>query len=187
MLDAVNAAFRIVRGNLRSLDLMSITQGEKQFFSVQSLHWGLTSELGTTNSWSNTLRIAYNLNYHSATLEYLLPEEEPAFSFCSWKEGCLRCQVSPSPAPDSTELESSAQWHCLEGNFVLVTACNVTRISSDICAAPFAHLQDGLIDLVVVQECTRTQLLSLMSSLDSGSFVNTASFNTSPFVKYLRV
>lgn len=172
-----------MRGQKRSLDLMRLTQNSLQLYCFQSVHWGLASDIGARNSWSNLLRIAYSLKCYSGKVEYLEPPTEPEKTFCSMANDCIQCSSNIFDQVD----EQQGVWRSIEGEFVLVTACNIQRIASDVCAAPFAHLSDGFIDLIVIESCTRAQLLNLMSTLEDGSFVNSAQFNLSSYVKYLRV
>merc|ERR1712137_267406 len=180
LFDPIEAAFRILRGEKRKLDLMKLVQDNVTMYSFQSIHWGLGSEIGARNSWTNFLRIAYNLRCYSGKIEYLLPSIEGPMTFCSMKKDCVQC---------STFQAEDGKWETIEGELITVLGCNLQRISQDICAAPFSHLADGLIDLVIIESCTRAQLLNLNSSLEDGSFVNSPQFNlnSNNTFKYLRV
>lgn len=72
-------------------------------------------------------------------------------------------------------------WRALNGPFVSVWLHNVPWGSQGALAAPDAKLSDGCLDLILVKNCPKLALLSLMSELSSGSHVK------SPYVTYLKV
>ncbi|KAJ1691681.1 hypothetical protein LUZ63_015836 [Rhynchospora breviuscula] len=80
----------------------------------------------------------------------------------------------------STEFGAS-KWRIVNGPFVTVWIHNVPWASKDVMAAPQAKFSDGCLDLVIVKDCPKTVLLSLLLSIRDGSHVN------SPFVTYLKV
>ena len=184
LMDPINAAFRIMRGGKQQLDLMKLTQGNISIYCFQSILWGLASDFGATTSWSNILKVATALKTYSGKIEYQLPIKEGEKTFCSLNTStCPQCSLYES---DDEDLEEN--WNTIEDSFILVTACNMSKVSNDIYAAPFAHLADGLIDIVVVDSaCPRPQLLNLMSTLSNGAYVNTPQFNLSKNIQYLRV
>ncbi len=56
--------------------------------------------------------------------------------------------------------------------YVLVTAANVTHISADSYIAPYAHWSDGTIDLIILANASKSQLLSLFLSIEKGEHVD---------------
>lgn len=80
------------------------------------------------------------------------------------------------PVPDD--------WVTLDGDFVSVCAAYQTHLGSDLIMAPDAHLNDGLIHLVLIHRgVTKQQLFSLMTALEKGSHVD----NPSPYVEFVKV
>ena len=181
LLDPVNAAFRIMRGNKLNLDVMKVKIEDETRYFFQSINWGLASEIDAKNSWGNFMRVATSLKTYNGTIEYQAPINQPDLTFCNMKKDCKYCSnFDYDIENEKTEI--------IEGPFVLVAACNLRKISIDIAAAPFSHLADGLFDLLVIgAACSKPQFLSLMSSIGDGSFINSPTFNLNPHIKYLRV
>lgn len=88
---------------------------------------------------------------------------------------------------DHNNIFESEDWQILESKFVTVVACNISKLSSDLIAAPYAHLADNCIDLLIVEKCSRSELVSLFTEMETGEFINHATFNAHSFVKYLKV
>eukprot|EP00164_Ancoracysta_twista_P000801 GFYU01001055.1.p1 GENE.GFYU01001055.1~~GFYU01001055.1.p1 ORF type:complete len:612 (-),score=131.51 GFYU01001055.1:125-1960(-) len=87
--------------------------------------------------------------------------------------------VPTSPTPSLIRRRSSSlKWRVLEGQFAFVMAVNTPYILPDMKAAPLAHLCDGCVDLVVVRNCTKAEILSIIPLLENGQHVD------SPLVEY---
>ncbi|KAF3685491.1 Sphingosine kinase 2 [Capsicum annuum] len=69
----------------------------------------------------------------------------------------------------------------IEGPFVSVWLHNVPWGGQDALAAPDAKFSDGYLDLVLIKECPKLTLLSLMTELNKGGHVK------SPHVLYFKV
>ncbi|TKY59337.1 Sphingosine kinase 1 [Spatholobus suberectus] len=72
-------------------------------------------------------------------------------------------------------------WRVLHGPFISVWLHNVPWGGENTKAAPDAKFSDGYLDLILVKNCPKLPLLSMMSSLDYGGHVK------SPYVMYLKV
>lgn len=63
-------------------------------------------------------------------------------------------------------------------NIVFLVACNVTHLTEDGKTAPYAKYDDGLVDVVIVRECSRFRALRVLLGSDDGSYTNL------PYVEY---
>ncbi|QDT01573.1 Diacylglycerol kinase [Adhaeretor mobilis] len=61
--------------------------------------------------------------------------------------------------------------HSIEDDFLLVTACNTSFVGSGMRFAPRARTDDGMLDVVVVREASRWQLLRLFRKIFDGSHI----------------
>jgi sphingosine kinase len=77
-------------------------------------------------------------------------------------------------------------WETCEGQFVTLVCCNIAQISFDIRCAPYAHLSDGCVDLLIVRQCTRTEMFDLFSQMERGEYVNSSVFNGKKFLSYIK-
>ncbi|PHT34751.1 hypothetical protein CQW23_26551 [Capsicum baccatum] len=68
----------------------------------------------------------------------------------------------------------------IEGNFVSVWLHNIPWGGQDALAAPEAKFSDGYLDLVVIKECPKLTLLSLMTELNKSVHVK------SPHILYFK-
>ncbi|XP_022142216.1 sphingosine kinase 1 isoform X2 [Momordica charantia] len=72
-------------------------------------------------------------------------------------------------------------WRKIDGPFISVWLHNVPWGAENTLAAPDAKMSDGFLDLILVRDCPKLSLLSLMSDLSNGKHVK------SPFVTYIKV
>ena len=56
-----------------------------------------------------------------------------------------------------------------EGRYLLGAACNTRHVGSGMCLAPGARLDDGLLDLVLIQHAFRPRLARLLTQVFSGA------------------
>ncbi|XP_072956842.1 sphingosine kinase 2-like isoform X2 [Typha angustifolia] len=199
-----NAAFSIIRGHRRPLDVASVVQGETKFFSVLMLTWGLVADIDIESEryrWMGSIRLDFysllrvmNLRKYSGRVQFVpapgyeeygeaikqvdSPNGKTAFS----EEGQgnnIKAQSHAYQGP-LIEFECSA-WRSLDGPFISVWINNVPWVSEDAKLAPEAKFSDGYLDAVIIRECPKLALLSLMLKMSDGSYVK------SPYVTYLKV
>lgn len=71
-----------------------------------------------------------------------------------------------------------ANWQCKDGDFVMVHASYQTHLGEDCYFAPNARLNDGIIWLLVLHAgLSRSQLLTFLLSLSSGTHIDPANNN----------
>ncbi|XP_019162412.1 PREDICTED: sphingosine kinase 1 isoform X2 [Ipomoea nil] len=189
---ASNATLAIIRGHKRALDVATISQGQTKFFSVLMLAWGLIADIDIESEkyrWMGSARIDF----------YALQR-----MFCLRRyNGCIRFVPAPGDevhgeptepmevysnggpesgysGPSDVDVQKS-NWRKIDGPFVSVWLHNVPWGSEDTMAAPDAKFSDGYLDLIVVKDCPKLALLSLMTGLNNGGHVK------SPYVFYFKV
>ncbi|GMI93381.1 sphingosine kinase 1 [Hibiscus trionum] len=198
---ASNAILAVIRGYKRSLDVATISQGKKRFFSVLMLAWGLIADIDIESEkyrWMGSARIDfygiqrifflrhYNgricfvpapgfedygepMSYHGEPTSEEIPAQESSLK--SKQHGYLGSDV---------KLENM-HWRTISGPFVSIWLHNVPWGSEDAMAAPDAKFSDGYLDLIMLKDLPRLSLLSLMSNMNDGSYVE------SPHITYLKV
>lgn len=72
---------------------------------------------------------------------------------------------------DEEELRSADAWtHELDGQFLLTCGLNVSHISSDAYIAPYAHLADGTMDLILIPRgANKAELTSWLIGMEEGT------------------
>nr|GEW59425.1 sphingosine kinase 2-like isoform X1 [Tanacetum cinerariifolium] len=161
-----NAILAVIRGHKRSLDVATIWQGETVFFSVLMLAWGLISDIDIESEkyrWMGSARIEFYAFQRILRLR--------KYNGSIWFV----------PAPGSEDVGENANWRKLNGPFVSVWLHNVPWGAENTLAAPDAKFEDGYLDLIVMRECPKLALISLMSKLNDGGHVK------SPYVVYIKV
>ncbi|WCJ26945.1 sphingosine kinase 1 [Euphorbia peplus] len=197
---ASNAVLTIIRGHKRSLDIATILQGETRFFSVLMLSWGLVADIDIESEkyrWMGSAR----LDFYALERIFHLRKYNGSISFLP-APGFEAHGVSTSYTGEPSNLHSSQErpivirkrgyqgpdvntsnldWRMINGPFVSVWLHNVPWGSEGVMAAPDAKFSDGYLDLILIRDCPKLALLSLMANLSDGSHVK------SPYVIYLKV
>uniref|UniRef100_A0A1J3CQL3 sphingosine kinase n=1 Tax=Noccaea caerulescens TaxID=107243 RepID=A0A1J3CQL3_NOCCA len=190
---ATSATISIIRGRTRSLDVATIKQGTTKFFSVLMLAWGLVADIDIESEkfrWMGSARFdVYGLQRIICLRQYngrILFVPAPGFEN-SGKPASSSVDKEP-PVSDkalgyqgpNTKLEDM-EWREIKGPFVSVWLHNVPWGAENTLAAPNAKFSDGFLDLIVMKDCPKLALLSLMTKLNDGTHVQ------SPYVSYLKV
>ncbi|GAV58854.1 DAGK_cat domain-containing protein [Cephalotus follicularis] len=199
-----DAILAVIRGHKRSLDVATIVQRETKFFSVLMLAWGLVADIDIESEkyrWMGSARIDFyalqrmiHLRHYSGHISFVpAPGFEDYGDQTSYngefaseqnigspsQEHSIKVQQYGYQGPD-VKLDS-LDWRTINGPFVCVWLHNVPWGGEQTMAAPDAKFSDGYLDLIIVRDCPKFELLSLMSELNNGGHVK------SPQVKYLKV
>ncbi|KAJ3674924.1 hypothetical protein LUZ60_005540 [Juncus effusus] len=185
-----NATFAIIRGHKRSLDVASVVQGSKKFFSVLLLTWGLVADIDIESEkyrWMGSVRFDFysvlrilDLRKYNGKIEFV-----PAPGYEEYGDPINNLSEIKGETSNIFESKNNfemSKWRYINGPFISVWVNNVPWASKDIMAAPRAKFSDGCLDLVVVGgDCPKSALLSLLLKLNDGSYVE------SPYVTYLKI
>ncbi|XP_044497285.1 sphingosine kinase 1 isoform X2 [Mangifera indica] len=201
---AYNATLAIIRGHKRSLDVATILQGETKFYSVLMLAWGLVADIDIESEkyrWMGSTRIDFYalqrilcLRQYNGRVSFV-----PATGFEDYGEPTSYngksineknvgdpSQEQPSKARQygyqgtDVSLENLG-WRTINGPFVSVWLHNVPWGGEDTMAAPDAKFSDGYLDLILIRDCPKLDLLKLMTQLSNGGHIK------SKYVQYLKV
>ena len=150
LLDPIEAAKAVVAQNTRLIDVAHITMDHSVTFSINLVGWGLVTDVGKR---SESLRWLGPSRYTVASIiEIFLKNSRRATLVIN----------------DKTIVD----------DFTFVVACNSIHIGKGMKMAPFAELDDGLVDLVVVDDkITRQRLISVLPKLFNGTHVNEPEVN----------
>ncbi|KAH0685253.1 hypothetical protein KY290_016522 [Solanum tuberosum] len=192
---ASNATLAIIRGHKQSLDVATITQGQNRFFSVLMLAWGLIADIDIESEkyrWMGSARIDYyaiqrifRLRRYNGCIKFVAAPGYETFGEPADPEGETISEVKSSFAQHKGYCGPALQMkdfnRKIEGPFVSVWLHNVPWGGEDTLAAPDAKFSDGYLDLVMIKDCPKLTLLSLMTELSKGGHVK------SPHVLYFKV
>jgi sphingosine kinase len=186
--DPISAAFLIAKGKTRPLDLAVVQQQRRRYYSVLSLSWGFISDVDIESdrfrylgSFKNTiyaiLRILSLRTYKGRlSLETVANPNLKTQSQCTSFEKCSICSEYIN-----ARLHNSFK-HAIADDFILVWAMNVIWAAYDLKAAPYAHLSDGAMDLLVIRRgISRWQLLFAFLRCANGKHISL------PYVEYYKV
>ncbi|CAL4961046.1 unnamed protein product [Urochloa decumbens] len=193
-----NAVFAIIRGHKQSLDVCTILQGEKKFFSVLLMTWGLVADIDIESEryrWMGSARIDFyavvrimNLRKYCGSIQFVpAPGYEEYGEPIKQFENCMvefleqNGKSHPSSYPGPSVEFQALDWRFVDGPFVAVWINNVPWAAEDIMAAPEAKFSDGYMDAVILKDCPKADLLALLMKMGDGSYIK------SPFVTYLKV
>jgi len=152
-LDPQEAAKRITKGELRTIDVAKVNANGVFYYAFNIVGWGLATEAGEL---AEKLRWLGGIRYDVASIIEVLKGKK---------------RISKLILDDKT----------IEEDFVFILGCNTIHTGKGMKMAPFAKLNDGKIDLIIVRNASRLKLLKLFPKLFSGEHVK------SPLVDYQQV
>jgi len=195
----VSAAFSIAKGFRRPVDIIEVNHGSKLMcYGCLLVAWGMVADVEfNTAKWRFIGPIRYRLGavgaalnptFYKLRLSYL-PATDQSMTFCTG-EGCVRC-TDPNNALltglDSSNSIAEPQWVVEEGEFLMLTACNLTDTTVHHRVAPYAHASDGCIDLVFIKNVSYRSFFDLFVTIADGSFVNNPDFYLNDKLGYIKV
>lgn len=188
--DPLSAAFLIAKGiaqeKYRPLDIAKTIQNGQTYYSFLSLGWGIISDvdieseklrfLGSIRTDVYALIRIATWRHYPGKFYYLpanlpnnlpnnLPETEAIAPFKSkspreyqsecqpWKKcsNCLAAQINPV---------QEQNWQVIQDEFILIWALNISHATQNLKPAPYAHLSDGMMDVIIVRRgITKLNLL----------------------------
>ena len=169
--DPLNAAFLIAKGKQRTLDLATVKQNGKKYYSFLSLAWGLVSDIDIE---SEKLKFLGSLRFNLYALMSigLLRTYKGRFSFIP----CSDFELTQ----DKTI--SQQGWQVIEDEFIFLWAMNIPWAAHDMNVTPHARLNDGAMDVLVMRKGTsRIELLKALLRCGRGQHLDL------PHMEYYKV
>ena len=142
-LDPIEASERIIKGNLRSVDIARVETPNNLYYSFNIIGWGLVADAGYLAEY---FRLLGGLRYDVASILEVL----------KGKRRIARLILDEEVVDD---------------DFVFVIACNTIHTGKAMRIAPNAKFDDGKIDLIIVRNASKTELLKLFPKLFTGEHV----------------
>lgn len=140
-IDALEAARRIVAGAIRPLDVIRVTLKDQIVHCMDLVGWGAVADINrTAEKW----RRLGPTRYTAATL---------------WQVLRARRRRAKLVLDGQTVV----------GEFLFVVACNPKFAGPGMMLAPHAELGDGMVDVIVVRDATRREMLKLFAKVFDGS------------------
>jgi YegS/Rv2252/BmrU family lipid kinase len=154
LIDPIKAAKAIMRGETTFLDVARVEINNMVLHSINLIGWGLVTDVGEMAEWLRWLGPSrYTI---SSVIEIFRKRDRRATLVIDNKE--------------------------IIDDFTFIVGCNSIHIGKGMRMAPYASLDDGLIDLIVVRaNITRRRLLSVLPKLFNGTHIN------EPEVEYYQV
>ena len=134
----------IAENSSRKIDVMKASCGQKDFFSLNLIGWGMATDISV---FAEKLRVFGGQRYNIASF----------FEIIKNKRRVAKITI------DGVERE---------GDFAFIIACNTKYVGKDMKMAPNAIIDDGLIDLIIVKKASSLTLFSVFPKLFDGSHVD---------------
>ena len=155
-LDCLNPseAIKIIQqGNLKKIDLMKLDMSGKTRYAYNIVGWGISV---TINNLAEKWRKIGGQRYNLAALYEIIRNPK-------WT------------------VNITLDDRDIKGEYSFFLACNTQYSGNGMKVAPEAILDDGLIDILLLKQASRSKLVGLFSRIFSGEHVN------SPLIEYLKV
>ena len=134
----------IAENSSRKIDVMKASCGQKDFFSLNLIGWGMATDISVL---AEKLRVFGGQRYNIASF----------FEIIKNKRRIAKITI------DGVERE---------GDFAFIIACNTKYVGKNMKMAPNAIIDDGLIDLIIVKKASSLTLFSVFPKLFDGSHVD---------------
>ena len=142
-LDPVEASERIIKGDLRSVDIARVETPNNLYYSFNIIGWGLVTDAGYLAEY---FRLLGGLRYDVASILEVL----------RGKRRIARLILDDQVIDD---------------DFVFIIACNTIHTGKAMRIAPNSEFDDGKIDLIIVRQTSKIELLKLFPKLFTGEHV----------------
>jgi sphingosine kinase len=157
--DPVSAAFSIVKGKVETIDIATVRQQDKCFYSILSFAWGFVSDVDLE---SDRFRFLGTLKTDLYVLVRLF--------FLRTYRGKLSLFLATGETKE------------IDAEFILLWAMNVPWAAYNLYAAPHASLTDGSIDLLIIRAgISRWQILWAFLQVAKGKHIEL------PHLEYYKV
>ena len=140
----LEAARRVVAGNVQPLDLMRVSTASEVVYSVNIVGWGGVVDINRT---AELLRALGPPRYAVAALSHVLRAKRRRATLI-------------------------LDERTLEGDFLFIIACNTKFTGKGMQLAPRAETSDGKIDVILVRRASRMQILKLFYKAYDGSHLS---------------
>lgn len=149
---------RLLVGETRPLDVISISSGERRYHALTIVGWGLAADVsGTAQSWRLLGQRSYGMALRLETLR-----SKPRYA---------RLEVALAGRGEEM----------VQGPYTMLLLANTRHTGHGMLVAPRAAIDDGLLDLVEVLPVGLTQRIQTLRSLWDGSHLD------SPAVRWRHV
>ena len=151
--DPILALDRIIMHKTKKIDILRIKYNQKIKYSTNLVGWGMITDVGLT---SEKFRL---FGYSRYTIAVVIE-----IFFKKTRYATLKVDDN-----------------IIEGEFMFAIACNSKNVGKGMLMAPNAKLDDGLIDVIIVEgNISRFRLLNVLPKLFNGTHIN------EPEVKYIK-
>ena len=170
--DPINAAFLIIKGKQQSFDLATVKQNNTEYYSFLSLSWGLISDVDIESEKLKFLG-ALRFDVYALMLLSLLRTYKGRFSFIPHPDFEL---------PSDKTILNRGEWFVIEDDFIFLWGMNTAWAAHDMNVTPYAQLNDGAMDVLVMRKGTsRLELLQALLRCGTGKHLDL------PHMEYYKV
>ena len=170
--DPLNAAFLIAKGKQQTFDLAAIKQNGAKYYSFLSLAWGLVSDVDIESEKFKFLG-ALRFDLYALILVSLCRTYKGRFSFIPHPDSRL---------PNHGTSFKDGKWQVIEDEFIFVWAMNTAWAAYDMNVTPYAQLNDGAMDVLIMRKGTpRLEILQALLRCGKGEHLDL------PHMEYYKV
>lgn len=142
--DVPESVRRILAGQTTALDVARVTTGGDVIYCINIVGWAAVVDI---NCLAEKMRFLGPMRYAVATMRFL---------------------VNPRPRLARLVLDDDV----IDDEFLLIVGCITKYTGNGMLLAPQASIDDGMIDVVVVRQASRRELLQLFRKVFDGSHVD---------------
>ncbi|MGC9527152.1 MAG: diacylglycerol kinase family protein [Limnospira sp.] len=151
--DSINATIAIAKGKIKPVDLLKITQGDRQYFGVLSVSWGLIADVDIE---SDKLRFLGSLKTDTYALFKILTLRS------------YRGKISLIPVDPDDEISGA-----IADDWILLWAMNLPWAAYNLNAAPHSQISDGKMTVLLVRKgMPKLRLLKAFSACETGRHIS---------------
>lgn len=159
-------------------------------FGVQSDFWDVDAQLAAISFPADLILTpqGYGIDIYAAGIDAQVANGIPKWRRVPLCGGTTAYTLSILEAICSTfrhHLRIEADQNSLEGTYMMLAICNAQMYGGGYCAAPYARMDDGLLDVVLLKPVPRLRLAGLLKGYRNGRHLTPDGEVTKAFRPYM--
>lgn len=163
---SINAGYLAIKGIPYHFDLADVETKKHKCKSFLILGWGLISDIDIL---SESMRFLGESRLYLAAVYFIAKRRLYRGRISIYTGDSSNLNSLP---PLNEPIPSSTNWLTIEGDFALVLVLQTSHCSASMLSSPNSKMDDELFQIFIVQSISRSSLLNILLTFDSGEHIH---------------